>query len=65
MKTLSLYVYNKDTHRTVISASPDGDRIRKLFSLLLDRYLMAWAITFVLTSYGLTKVLQTPILQYY
>ena len=36
MKTLSLYVYNKDTHRTMISASPDGDRIRTFFSLLLS-----------------------------
>ena len=50
MKTLSLYVYNKDTHRTMISASPDDDRIRTFFSLLLERYSMAWAITFVSAS---------------
>ena len=34
----------------MISASPDGDRIRTFFSLLLERYSMAWAITFVSAS---------------
>ena len=47
MKTLSLYVHNKDTQRTIISASPDGDHIRTFFSMLLERYSMVWAITFV------------------
>ena len=34
----------------MISASPDGDRIRTFFSLLLERYSMAWAITFLSAS---------------
>ena len=50
MKNLSLYVYNKNTHRTMISASPEGDRIRIFFLLLLGRYSMAWALTFVSAS---------------
>ena len=50
MKNLSLYVYNKNTHRTMISASPEGDRMRIYFLLLLGRYSMAWAITFVSAS---------------